>query len=76
MIPHVDNLYFYSRKDNIIYGVTPDDVWIPLIHFKQKFPDVLFLEGQGLKYMKDYMAMWPELWENVYNDSKPQLTLF
>lgn len=75
MIPHIDNLYFYTRKDNILIACLVDGEQVPLIKFKQKFPDVLILEGQGFKYMKDYMAMWPELWENVYQP-KPQLTLF
>lgn len=77
MIPHLENLYFYSRKGNILYGVTPDAVEVPLIKFKQNFPDLLMVEKQPLEYMKKYMEMWPELWENVKEENnQQQLKLF
>lgn len=75
MIPYIENTYFLGRKNNVLIAYLIDGTELPIIKFKQKFPDVLILEGQALKYMKDYMAMWPELWENVYQP-KPQLTLF
>lgn len=76
MIPQIENLYFYSRKNNILYGVTPDGVEVPLIKFKQNFPDLLMVEDMPLNYMKRYMEMWPDLWENLHTKSNQQLSFF
>lgn len=76
MIPHVENLYLYCRKSNILYGCTPDAVEIPLIKFKQNFPDLIMVEQQHLDYMKRYMEMFPHLWEKIEKEENQQLTLF
>lgn len=77
MIPNIENLYFYSRKDSVLIACLEDGTQVPLIKFKQKFPDFVVLEGQKLQYMKDYMEMWPDNWEIVYETkTDQQLSLF
>lgn len=77
MIPYVDDCYFYSRIDNIIIANLTNGDKVPLVRLKQKFPDILILEGQPYKYTLDYMAMFPHLWELIDREKpKQQLTLF
>jgi hypothetical protein len=75
MIPHVDDCYFYSRKDNVIIANLTDGQQVPLVRLKQNFIDVTVLEGQGFDYMKRYMQMFPNLWELIEKEQS-QLTLF
>lgn len=75
MIRHVDDCYFYSRKDNVIIANLTDGQQVPLVRLKQNFIDVTVLEGQGFDYMKRYMEMFPHLWEIIKQENS-QLTLF
>lgn len=75
MIPKVENLSYYSRKDNILIAVTTDNTEIPLIKFKENFTDITYLKPQALDYIKNYMKMWPGNWENIHQQ-KSQYTLF
>lgn len=76
-IPYVENSYFLSRENNIIFANLIDGSKVPLIRLKQKFIDINILEGQAYDYMKNYLQMYPELWEHI-KEEKPQeqLTLF
>lgn len=81
MIPFVDDCYFFSRKDNIIFANLTNGDQVPLVRLKQKFVDVIVLEGQWHKYMEKYMEMFPNLWELIekqeeLKEEKQQLTLF
>lgn len=76
MIPFVEDCYFLSRIDNIIIANLTNGDQVPLVRLKQKFPNVMILEKQSLKYMEDYMKMHPHLWEFIEKESKTQLTLF
>lgn len=74
MIPFVENCYFISRENNIIYANLTDGEKVPLVRLKQKFIDVMILEKQAYDYMERYMEMFPQHWELI--QQKPQLTLF
>ena len=76
MIPFVDDCYFISRKDNIIFANLTNGDQVPLVRLKQNFIDVNILEGQAFEYMKKYMEMFPHLWELIEKEQKPQLSLF
>jgi hypothetical protein len=78
MIPHVEDCYFYSRENNIIIANLTDGGKIPLVKLRQKFIDITILEGPGFEYMKRYLVMFPELWENIKEDPKnnEQLKIF
>lgn len=76
MIPFVDDCYFISRKDNIIFANLTNGDMVPLVRLKQNFIDVMILSGQALEYMEKYMAMHPHLWEYIKKEQKQQLTLF
>ncbi len=76
MIPFVDDCYFISRKDNIIFANLTNGDQVPLVRLKQNFIDVNILEGQSYEYMNRYMKMHPNLWELIEKEQKPQLTLF
>ena len=76
MIPFVDDCYFISRKDNIIFANLTNGDQVPLVRLKQNFIDVNILEGQSYEYMNRYMQMFPHLWEYIKKEQKPQLTLF
>lgn len=78
-IPHVDDVYFYSRENNILIANTTSGESIPLVKFKQKFPDKLVLESQAFDYIKKYMTIYPDLWEKIEpenTNTNPQLSLF
>lgn len=53
-----------------------DGEQVPLIRLKQKFIDVMILEGESFKYMERYLEMFPHLWEKIEKEEKLQLTLF
>lgn len=78
MIPQVDNVTFYRRRDGILYGVTPEAVEVPLVKFQRNFIDVEKLNTETIQYTNRYMAMWPDKWELINNEPKEenQLTLF
>jgi hypothetical protein len=78
MIPYVDDCYFISRKDNVIFANLTHGDQVPLVRLKQNFIDLNILEGQALKYMEKYMEMFPQLWEYIKEEKKEneQLTLF
>ena len=75
LIPFVENCYFISRENNIIYANLTDGEKVPLVRLKQKFIDLMIVEKQAYQYMIDYMQMWPNHWEYI-KEEKPQLTLF
>ncbi len=72
-IPHVEDVYFYSRENNILIANKTNGEKVPLVKFKQTFPDKLILESKHIDYMQDYMKMFPELWENVLKMKKPTI---
>jgi hypothetical protein len=85
MIPHIDDCYFYSRIDNTIIANLNNGDKITLVRLLQKFPNSLILEEQPYRYMLDYMAMHPHLWELIEIEKptirnsrtvQKQLTLF
>lgn len=76
MIPQIENLHCYTRKSNTLFGCTTDGQQIPLVRFKQYFPDLIIVQNQELEYMKKYMEMWPQHWENLQQKSNEQLSLF
>lgn len=50
---------------------------LPLVRFKQTFPDKLILERSHIDYMEKYMTMYPHLWEKIEpENTQPQLSLF
>ena len=61
MIPYVENDYFYTRKNSILIACLTDGAQVPLVKFKEKFIDLMIVEGQAFEYMKKYMEMYPEL---------------
>ena len=75
LIPFVENCYFISRQNNIIYANLTDGEKVPLVRLKQKFIDVMILEKQAFDYMERYMQMFPNHWEYLKKE-KQQLKLF
>lgn len=78
-IPYVEDGYFYSRENNILIANKTNGEKVPLVKFKQTFPDVLILEGQHFDYLEKYMTIFPELWERIEpekTDTNSQLSLF
>lgn len=78
IIPLIEDCYFFKRIDNILIAVKATGEEIPVVKLKQKFPDILILEGQSFDYMKKYMEMHPHLWETIKEEPKinQQLILF
>lgn len=78
MIPYVEDCYFHSRENNIIYANLTHGGKIPLVKLHQKFINLTVLGGQHMKYMEDYMRMFPGLWETFKEEPKSneQLKLF
>lgn len=76
VIPHIEDCYFISRKDNIIIANLIDGQKIPLVRLKQKFIDVMILEREAYDYMIRYLEMFPDLWEPIEKERKTQLLLF
>lgn len=78
-IPHVEDVYFYSRENNILIANKTNGDKVPLVKFQQTFPDKLILESRHIDYMQDYMTMYPNLWEKVEpekTETNQQLTFF
>ena len=78
-IPHVGDVYFYSRQNNILIARKTSGESIPLVKFKQTFPDKLILEVYAIEYLKKYMTMYPNLWDKIEpenTNTNPQLSLF
>lgn len=79
MIPYIENCYFISRKNNIIIANLEDGQQVHLIKLKQKFIDVIILEGEAYKYMERYIEMFPhlvEILENKDEEKHEQFSLF
>ena len=78
MITQVEDCYFYSRENNIIYANLTNGSKIPLVKLFQNFIDISVLSGQGFDYMQKYMTMHPHLWEPIKEElkSNQQLTMF
>lgn len=76
MIPFVEDCYFISRKDNIIFANLTNGNKVPLVRLKQNFIDINILEGQAYQYMTKYMEMFPQHWDLIEKEQKTQLTLF
>ncbi|GIZ08355.1 hypothetical protein [Flavobacterium sp. UMI-01] len=78
MIPPVEDCYFLSRENNIIYANHTHGDKTPLIKLHQNFIDVNILSGEGYEYMVKYMQMHPHLWEYILPKVKKdkQLSLF
>ena len=70
MIPHVEDCYFYTRRNNILIACLTDGTEVPLVKFKSKFIDLVAVQPQPLQYMKDYMQYYPELWEYIEQENK------
>lgn len=78
-IPHVEDVYFYSRENNILIANKTNGDKVPLVKFQQNFPNMLVVGGYAFDYLKKYMTMYPELWEKLEPekiDTNPQLSLF
>lgn len=78
-IPHVEDVYFYSRENNILIANKTNGEKVPLVKFKQKFIDLVVLSDTAFRYLKDYMQYYPELWYKIEpekTDINPQLSLF
>lgn len=78
VLPFVEDLNFYSRKDSVLIAVKTNGDSIPLVKFKQKFIDLDIVSDNALQYMKDYMQHYPNLFESIDLPKKEteQLTLF
>jgi hypothetical protein len=78
MIPKVQDCYFYSRENNIIYAYLTHGEKIPLIRLSENFIDLNILEGPAFDYMNRYMKMHLHLWERIKEEPKlnQQLTIF
>lgn len=78
MIPAIEDCYFYSRENNIIYANITNGDKIPLIKLHQNFIDVIILGGEAFDYMKRYLEMFPNLWEYIKLEIKKdsQISLF
>jgi hypothetical protein len=78
MIPYVEDCYFHSRENNIIYANLTDGAKIPLVKLHQKFIDLTILGGKARDYMERYMEMHSHLWEPFKEEPKSneQLKLF
>lgn len=79
MIPQVNDCYFYSRENSIIYANLIHGEKIPLIRLHQKFIDIHILSKQGLNYMQKYLSISPNLWEAIIIEPEQtpnQLILF
>jgi hypothetical protein len=78
-IPHVEDVYFYSRENNILIANKTNGEKVPLVEFQYNFPDLVVVVDAPLNYMKKFMTMYPNLWEKVEpekTDTNPQLSLF
>jgi hypothetical protein len=77
LIPHVEDVYFYSRENNILIANKTNGEKVPLVKFKQNFPDMTVVGGYAFDYLKKYMTMYPNLWEIIEpENTKTQLSLF
>lgn len=83
MIPHVEDCYFYTRRDGILIACLTDGTEVPLVRFYRKFPDLEVVGPTALQYMKDFMEINPSLWWYVEKEVKQeapkdgeQITLF
>jgi hypothetical protein len=78
-IPHVEDVYFYSRENNILIANKTNGDKVPLVKFQYNFPDLVVVVDAPLDYMKKFMTMYPNLWEKVKpenTNTNPQLSLF
>jgi hypothetical protein len=78
-IPHVEDVYFYSRENNILIARKTSGESIPLVKFQQNFPDMTVVGGYAFDYLKKYMTMYPNLWKKIEPETantNPQLSLF
>ncbi len=77
-IPYVEDLSFFTRKDNVLIAVKTNGERVPLVFFKQRVIDINVIDDQVYHYMNKYMETFPELCEIIYppKNTKEQLTLF
>jgi hypothetical protein len=71
----------FKRLKNVLIEVLSTGEEIPVLTFKQKFPDVDKFKPQVIEYMNNYIEKFPELIEEVktgsnQGSSSEQLTLF
>ena len=73
-IPKVYGCDYYQRLNNILQGVKTTGETIPVVKFKQWFPDLKECTQAHLNYMAKYMEMNPTLYEVVEEkkEVKPQ----
>ena len=79
-----ENHSHFKREDNVLIEVLESGDERGIFSFKQRFPDFKRLSEEGVKYMKRYVRMFPNLVEIVLNtpetalikESETQLTLF
>jgi regulator of sigma D len=62
-IPKVYGCDYYQRINNILQGVKSTGETIPLVKFKQWFPDLKECTQEHLNYMAKYMKMNPKLYK-------------
>lgn len=80
MIPFIPDCYFLSRENNVIIANLTDGEQVPLVRFtKTTFNNLMIMEIADVEHMTKYMAMFPENWELIDQETKnekSQLTLF
>lgn len=74
IIPIIKGTASYQRLNNVLLAVKPTGETIPIVKFKQWFPDLKECTQTHLNYMAKYMEMNPKLYEvmEVKKEVKPQ----
>jgi hypothetical protein len=62
-IPIVPGVASYQRLNNVLLAVKPTGETIPLVRFKQRFPDLKTCNLEHLQYMEKYITINPKLCE-------------
>ena len=82
MIPYIEDCYFWKRENNILIACKYDATEIPLVKFTySNFIDVAILNIEAIRYMEQYVAMFPHHCEILFppkieESTDQQLTLF
>ena len=63
IIPIIKGAASYQRLNNVLLAVKPTGETIPIVKFKQTFPDLQRCTLEHLQYMEKYITMNPKLCE-------------
>ena len=63
VIPIISEPASYKRLNNVLLAVKPTGETIPVVKFKQWFPDLQRCTLEHLSYMEKYITMNPKLCE-------------